>query len=443
MKLRNLFNTIFGNNNNSDKSLQSEESDVYMYQLLNSFNSTYTQDSGRSWDIATVRKAVDAYCRHFGKINGKAIGSCVGNNEINRLLQTKPNPLMESYSFYYKIAANLKLTNNVFIYPEYRGKKLYALWPLLSTQVQLVRIKGRNDLYVRFIFGSGKRKVLPYEELIHIRGHYYSHDILGSNNSPLDASIKLSDALIKSLLDSSNLINAIRGILSIKTASKDEDLTSKREDFVKNNLQMSSNGSGVIVTDSKMDYTPIKDQTNPISDAHVKYSKEEIYDYFGVNDSIVKNDFTEAQWNSFYEGGIEPVAIQMSQAFTNSLYTKIEYSYGNRIVFESNRLQYLSVPSKISFVKELAPMGALMLDEIREVFNLSPLPNGQGQKIIQSLNWIDAKEASNYQIGKAVSKDDQKGDSETGNTESNTGTESGNGNTESDDGGNSNSDGTN
>ena len=409
MKKRNLFNLMFGNSKEKSEgnSNKTDSNEYYMYQLLNSFSSTYSQDSGRSWDIATVRKAVDAFCRHFGKINGKAIGSCLDNANINRLLQTKPNPLMESYSFYYKIAANLKLTNNVFIYPEYRGKKLYALWPLLSTQVQLVRIRGRDDLYVRFIFGSGKRKVIPYEDLIHIRGHFYSHDILGSNNSPLDASIKLSEALIKSLIDSSSLINAIRGILAIKTASKNEDLTKKRDEFVENNLRINSNGSGVIVTDGKVDYTPIRDQTNPISDSHVKYSKDEIYDYFGINDAIVKNDFTEAQWNAFYEGGIEPIAIQMSQAFTNCLYTNIEYSYGNRIVFESNRLQYLSVPSKISFVKELAPMGALLLDEIREVFNMSPLPDDQGKKIIQSLNWIDAKDASNYQIGKAVSKNDK------------------------------------
>lgn len=409
IKIRNLFSTIFDKGTTKSGISPTNENETYMYQLLNSFSSTYTQDSGRAWDIATVRKAVDAFCRHFGKINGKAIGSCEHNKDINRLLQTKPNPLMESYSFYYKVAANLKLTNNVFIYPEYRNGRIYALWPLLSTQVQLVRLKGRNDLYVRFIFGSGRRKVLPYEELIHIRGHFYSHDILGSNNSPLDASIKLSEALIKSLIDSSSLINAIRGILSIKTASKEEDLTKKRDEFVKNNLQINSNGSGVIVTDNKLDYTPIKDQTNPISDSHVKYSKEEIYDYFGVNDSIVKNDFTEAQWNSFYEGGVEPIAIQLSQAFTNALYTNLEYSYGNRIVFESNRLQYLSVPSKISFVKELAPMGALSLDEIREVFNMSPLPDDQGKKVVQSLNWIDANDASKYQVGKAVSDNGKEG----------------------------------
>ncbi len=412
LKIRNLFNTIFDKGTTKSGISSADENDTYLYQLLNSFNSTYTQDSGRSWDIATVRKAVDAFCRHFGKINGKATGPSEHNKDINRLLQSKPNPLMESYSFYYKVAANLKLTNNVFIYPEYRNGRIYALWPLLSTQVQLVRLKGRTDLYVRFLFGSGRHKVLPYEELIHIRGHFYSHDILGSSNSPLDASIKLSEALIKSLIDSSNLINAVRGILAIKTASKDEDLNKKRDEFVKNNLQINSNGSGVIVTDNKLDYTPIKDQTNPISDSHVKYSKEEIYDYFGVNDSIVKNDFTEAQWNSFYEGGIEPIAIQLSQAFTNVLYTNLEYSYGNKIIFESNRLQYLSVPSKISFVKELAPMGALSLDEIREVFNMSPLPNNQGKKVVQSLNWINAEEASKYQIGKVVSDNGKEGTNE-------------------------------
>ena len=47
----------------------------------------------------------------------------------------------------------------------------------------------------------------------------------------------------------------------------------------------------------------------------------------------------------------------------------------------ANRLQYLSTQDKINFAKEMGALGGVMIDEIREVFNLPPLPDGLGQNI--------------------------------------------------------------
>ena len=38
-----------------------------------------------------------------------------------------------------------------------------------------------------------------------------------------------------------------------------------------------------------------------------------------------------------------------------------------------------------------------MIDDVREIFNLAPLPNGEGQKVLQSLNYINANIADSYQ----------------------------------------------
>lgn len=87
----------------------------------------------------------------------------------------------------------------------------------------------------------------------------------------------------------------------------------------------------------------------------------------------------------------------MSQCFTNILFTDTERSYGNEVMFEANRLQYASNTTKVSVVKELAPIAVLMIDDVREIFNLAPLPNGEGQKVLQSLNYINANIADSYQ----------------------------------------------
>ena len=97
-----------------------------------------------------------------------------------------------------------------------------------------------------------------------------------------------------------------------------------------------TNGSGIIVTDNKMDYTSINEKSTPISADQLSYVKNAIYDYFGVNENIVQNKFDENQWNAFYEGAIEPVSIQMSQCFTNILSTENERNYGEKVIQSLN-----------------------------------------------------------------------------------------------------------
>ena len=395
MKVRGLFKTIFGEKDLT-KNQTKDATSFNMYSLLNTFNSIYTVNNGNAWDMDIVRSAVDAYCRNFAKL--KAKHTKVGNtkSKIEKLLNYKPNPLMEAYSFYYKTAANLKLTNNAFIYPEYSDTgELIALWPLMSNQIEL--LEYQNQLYLKFVFRTGRIKVMPYEGIIHIRGQFFEHDIFGSKNYALRPALDTVIAINQGVSNSAKMINSIRGILSAKISSKADDLKKARDKFVDNNFKISSNGSGIIVTDAKMDYTPINEKTTPLQSDQLSYAKNAIYDYFGVNEQIVQNKFSEEEWNAFYEGAIEPVAIQMSQCFTNALFTENERNFGNEVTFEANRLQYASNTTKVSVVKELAPLAVLMIDDVREMFNLAPLPNDEGQKTLQSLNYINSNIADQYQ----------------------------------------------
>lgn len=397
MKHRSLFKTIFGD---KEKPTQNDATGFNMYSLLNSFNSTFYTNTGNAWDMDVVRSSVDAYCRNFAKLKAKHVrDGKTGKSKIERLLNYRPNSQMEAYSFYYKIAANLKLTNNAFIYPEFSTSgEIVAFWPLMSNRLELLEKSGQ--LFIRFTFYTGKQKVVLYDSIIHLRGHFYDHDIFGSKNTALRPALDTANVINQGVSNSAKLINSIRGILSAKISQKDEDLSKARDKFVENNFRISANGSGVIVTDTKMDYTPINEKSVPINADQLSYTKNAIYDYFGVNESIVQNKFDENQWTAFYEGGIEPVAIQMSQCFTNALFTDNERNFGNEIMFEANRLQYASTSTKVTVVKELSPMGVLMKDDIREIFNMSPLPNGEGKKILQSLNWINAEKADEYQSNK-------------------------------------------
>ena len=45
----------------------------------------------------------------------------------------------------------------------------------------------------------------------------------------------------------------------------------------------------------------------------------------------------------------------------------------------ANRLQYMSTGNKIALAQQMGDRGILLIDEIRELFNYAPLPDGVGQ----------------------------------------------------------------
>jgi hypothetical protein len=126
--------------------------------------------------------------------------------------------------------------------------------------------------------------------------------------------------------------------------------------------------------------------------------ESKVYKYFSVSDPIVKSEYNEEQWNSFYESVIEPLAIQMSLEFTSKLFSGREKSFGNEIIFESNRLQYASNKTKIEVVQMLMDRGMMSVNQGLEVFNLPPIEGGD--KFIMSLNFVDKDIANQYQLGK-------------------------------------------
>ena len=61
------------------------------------------------------------------------------------------------------------------------------------------------------------------------------------------------------------------------------------------------------------------------------------------------------------------------------LFSERERAQGSYLIANANRLQYMSTQAKVQMAKELGDRGAILIDEIRELFNYEPLPDGAGQ----------------------------------------------------------------
>jgi len=377
-------------------------------QLLNSYDNTFAPYDGNAWNIPQVRAAVNAFAKNAAKVSPRHIKRGGGtfeevNSNINRILRQRPNPYMTAFDMYYKVAAMYKLTNNAFIYPVWEGSRLVALYPILATRITLMEYRG--ELFCAMEFAGGKLHHLPYDELIHIRGHFYSRDVFGDTNKALESVLETSTALNESIRTFAKLISVVRGILKVKLGTKDENITRARDDFVRDNLRIDKNGAGVIAYDSRLEYEPIKDNPTPIPAGSLKYISDQINNYLGISEKIIRNDFREFEWNSFYEGELEPFFILLSQALTNGLFTEREQGHGNEIVAEANRLQYASVASKVSAVKTLSALGLLTYDQALDIFNMPPIGGEEGARRVQSLNFANTRIIDEYQSGKEEEND--------------------------------------
>ena len=118
---------------------------------------------------------------------------------------------------------------------------------------------------------------------------------------------------------------------------------------------------------------------NLVDEKQQELIERNVWRYFGVNEGVIMNTATPEQLGTFYDGEVETFAIKMSDGLTNMIYTDRELVAGNRATLTANRLQYMSVADKVSVSQQLGDRGALLIDEIRELFNYAPLPEGTGQ----------------------------------------------------------------
>lgn len=397
INLRSMFKTIFGTPKDT-----SEEYSIY--RLLNTYQNSITPFNGDVWDTNTGRAAVDAFARRAAKVMPRhvrvsgALIDEVPQSRYNRLLQHAPNTIMPAYALWYRVAADYLIHNNAYIYPHYDGGTLTALYAIEAQTIELLEQSG--GIYARFVFGTGQRKCIPYEQLIHIRRHFAKNDFFGDDNTPLHPVMLTAHTFNESMCKYAGLIGAIRGILKIVVGGmKDEDLAAHRNRFVRDNLKLSNNGSGVIVTDAKQEYIPATEKSTPIPTSQLEYIKAEIYEYFGISSAIVNGTATHDEEAEFTASAISPFYVQLTQAVTNCLFTETEKGYGNKIIFETENLANASIADKMTVAKFLTEIGALSLDQALIMFGLPPVGGEEGARKVQTLNMVNAALADKYQVG--------------------------------------------
>ena len=360
----------------------------------------FSRFTGDAYSNDIYRGALDAIARNVSKLKGNHIimnGDTrqPGDARINRLLQNRPNPYMSAASWLYKMATHYWGYNNAFalIVRDNRGY-VAGIYPINATNVEMLTDAG-NNLFCRFTFRTGQEAIFAYCDLIHLRRNFNSNELLGDDNSALFPALEAAQAVNEGITNAIKTAANIRGIVRYSEMMPDEMLKEVKEKFINNYLTLDNSG-GVIPLDSKFDFTPVDSKPVLLSASQTEAIKKAIYDYLGVNESIVSSNFTEDCFSSFYESIIEPFALELGQEMTAKIFTPREIAYGNEIIFESGRLQYTSNQTKVALIEKLMPMGLMTINEAREVLNLPGVDDGERR--IFSLNYVNAEKADEYQL---------------------------------------------
>ncbi|MBO7089052.1 MAG: phage portal protein, partial [Lentisphaeria bacterium] len=197
-------------------------------------------------------------------------------------------------------------------------------------------------------------------------------------NTALDATMQLAGMYNQGIMEGVKNGATYRFMAQLTGKAFDEDLRKERERFDKNNFQ--SGGGGLLLFGNQMtNIQQLKQDAYKVDAEQLKLIQASVENYFGVPESVIRNEATADVLDSFFNGSIEPFAIKLSEALTKMVYTERERNSGNKITFTANRLQYMSAGTKIQMAQQLGDRGVLTIDEIRELFNYAPLPDGKGQ----------------------------------------------------------------
>ena len=329
------------------------------------------------------------------------------NSSIQSVLDY-PNELMTTADFIEKVMWNYYFNSNSFIIPRYyiwedektgKIKRHYdGLYPVRPSQVDFIQ-DASDKLYVKFYFANNVQVTLPYSDVIHLRREFSLDDYMGGNsqgqpnNQALNETIKLNESILKSIASNLKASTKINGIVKIKTFLKDEDLEKSISDF---NQKLNNVEGGLLPLDSSTEYVPLDKNIKLIDADTLKFIDEKILRNFGIPLCILTGDYTKEQYEAFYQKTLEPIVIKIGQAFTKTIFTQREKSFGNEIIFYPEELAFLNRQQAIEVIKWLGQSGTLYENEKRTILGLKPIKELEGVRM-QSLNYINVNDASKYQ----------------------------------------------
>lgn len=349
------------------------------FKTLSAYTPSFTTYNGGIYEMELTRAAINAKATAISKLKPEFTGGAYSS--LAKRLQFKPNPYMDTTKFLYRLATILSVNTTAFIIPLYGAdmKTIVGYYPLLPQNTEVIEVRG--DPWLRYTFANGQKAAIELEAVGILTNYQFENDFFGDGNEPLMPTLQLMDIQKQGMQEAVKQSANIRFMAKLGQTVRPEDLEREQKMFSKQNLSV-DNQSGVMMFDAKYsDVKQIESKPFVIDDKQTEQIKQNVFNYFGINEDILQNKFSEDTWNAFYEGSIEPFAIQLGLVMTNMTFTDKEVAHGNQIMWTANRLQYASNKTKLEMSTQLLDRGVLTINQVNEIWNLPPVEDGDKRYI--------------------------------------------------------------
>jgi hypothetical protein len=327
------------------------------------------------YDHDLSRAAIERFATACSKLKPEVIGSERCKPHVRRMFATRPNPWQTWPQFLAMVATRREVDTTAYIVPMLDDRlRTVGVWSLRPYDTKVVEYRG--EMWYRFVLRNGETLAVECSRCVTLSRFQLESDIFGGDNAPLSPTLELMDSQRRAERDAVRNGARVRFIGRVQGLVHGEALEEKRRRFYEENIGP-SNRTGLMLYDSTFDDVQVVDEKRFVLDeAEMKRVSDGVGNYFGTNEAILRNDYSEEQWGAYYEGKVEPFAIELSEGMTFALYSDVEVMHGNRVMFSSNRLEYATNASKRNMIRDMTEKPVMTINDARAVLQLPPVPWG-------------------------------------------------------------------
>ena len=368
-----LFDKIFrpAEAEKSDEAIAKAKS---LFQTLTAYQPMFTNWGGAVYESEIVRAAIDARARHISKLKVETVGTA--NPSLQTKLAQGPNQWQTWSQFLYRLSTILDVNNTAFVVPVFDERMtITGVYPILPSSCSLVEYD--DEIWLRYQFSMGQIAAVEFRKCAILTKYQYKDDFFGSSNWALKDTMQLIHIQNQGIEEGVKNAATFRFMAQLANFAKPEDLAKERERFTAENLSTESESGGFLLfPNTYKDIRQIDVKPYSVDAAQMEQIRENVFNYFGVNEAVLQNKAKAEELEGFFDGCIEPFAIQFSEALTKMLFSERERAQGSYLIANANRLQYMSTSQKVAMAQQLLDRGVMSVNEARELFNYTPVDNG-------------------------------------------------------------------
>lgn len=369
-----LFDAIFRIGKDKEQQAAVRQAHEY-FKTLTAYKPVFHTWQGSIYESELIRAAIGAKARHISKLKFEIQGPA--KPALQSKLRQGPSQYQTWSQFLARVSTILDIHNTAVIVPiKDADLNTTGYYPVLPTKCEIVDY--RDEPWVKITFSGGDKGAVRASECAILTQYQYRNDFFGESNEPLTPTIQMLDLNRQGIEEAIQNGATFRFWAKMGNFAKDEDL--KREAKRFGELAFSGDSAGMLLfPNTYNDIHQYQNSPYTVDSAQMAQINANVFNYFGVNEDVLQNKAVGDSWAAFYEGCVEVFAVAFSEAMTKAMFTERERANGNLVMLTANRLQYMSNSEKQSITETAADRGLMSRDEIREIWNLPPLPDGLGK----------------------------------------------------------------